>query len=48
MGCSDVIETVTYETETWLKIQVRNHDRDLKFETETRDLKFVNFAGSFQ
>jgi len=41
---SDVVETVTSETETWLKL--RNRDIAIKaetwkFETETRDLTFL-------
>jgi len=46
LGNSDVVETVTSETETWLK----RRDRDFaikaetetwKFETERRDLTFL-------
>jgi len=48
---SDVVESVTFETETWLKLRDGERDfiknpetqiRDLTFKTETS--KFVHFA----
>jgi len=43
---SDVVETVTSETETWLKFRDRDfvikaETETWKFETETRDLTFL-------
>jgi len=45
---SDVVETVTSETETWLKrrdrdftIKAETEAETWKFETETRDLTFL-------
>jgi len=45
---SDVVETVTSETETWLKfrdrdfvIKAETETETWKFETETRDLTFL-------
>jgi len=41
MMISDAVETVTFETETWLKLR----DRDFKNpETETRDFKISAFC----
>jgi len=40
---SDEVETVTFETETWLKLR----DRDFIKIPETRDFKFVHFAEIF-
>ena len=49
----DVVETITFETETWLKRRYWDRDflknpesRDLKFETETetRDFKISPFC----
>ena len=50
MVISDVVETVTYETETWLKLWDRDliknpETRDLKFETETRDFEICAICG---
>jgi len=52
---SDVVETVTFQTETWLKSRDRDGDfiknsetetetRDLKVETETRCFKICAFC----
>ena len=39
---SDVVETATFETETWLKFRDRDWDRDFikNSETDTRDMMF--------
>jgi len=56
MSTSDVVETVTFETETELKLRDRDfiknpeteiETRDLKFETETRDFKICAFCRNF-
>jgi len=39
---SDVVETVTFETETSSKL--RDRDSKLKTETETRDFKICSFS----
>jgi len=46
---SDVVETVTFETETetWLKFRDETETRDLKLETETRDFKMCAFFRNF-
>jgi len=48
---SGVVETITFETETWLKFrdepETKNSEtetRDLKFETETRDFQICAFC----
>jgi len=46
LGNSDVVETVTSETETWLKLRDRDfaikaETETWKFETERRDLTFL-------
>jgi len=38
LGISDVVETVTFETETWLNFRDRDRDFIKNSETETRDL----------
>jgi len=50
----DVVETVTFETETWLKLQDRDfiknsetETRDLKFDTETRVFEIYGFCRKF-
>jgi len=48
---TDIVETVSFETETWLKLRDRNLDRDLKsrdcdprLEIRDRDLKPQNLC----
>jgi len=52
VASSGVVEIITLETETWLKLRDRDFiknsgTRDLKFETETRDFKICAFFSEF-
>ena len=44
LSTSDVVETVTFETDTWIKLRYRERDFIKNFETETRDLKIYGFC----